>query len=241
LDLSCKEKIGQSDDNATETESENEVFEQHRFVLGPTPAQKKRLSPDEMDKILETVNFREQFSSLPEFKPGDSPTVVATTSPKVYIQSYARKRKRKISSSTDGLGSEASTPMSTSTPSCSSNQKFFGPDFNPELVYKVSDLEAESSSSPSAITSNLRKTLDHRRSLVMQLFQEHGLFPTNQATSSFQAKHAEVFPTKLCLQLKIREVRQKMMAASPSSSQPMTPVLIDNAGDNLHSAIVTSN
>ena len=91
LDLSCKEKISMSDDN-TETESENEVFEQlsHTFVLGPTPAQKKRLSPDEMDKILETVNFREKFSSLPEFKPGDSPTVVATTSPKVFIQSYAR-------------------------------------------------------------------------------------------------------------------------------------------------------
>lgn len=92
LDLSCKEKIGTSDDNNTETESENEVFEQ-RFVLGPTPAQKKRLSPDEMDKILETVNFREKFSSLPEFKPGDSPTVNAASaaSPKVFIQSYATR------------------------------------------------------------------------------------------------------------------------------------------------------
>ena len=84
IDLSCKEKITiNDDDNNTETESENEVF-----VLGPTPAQKKRLSPDEMDKILETVNFREQFTSLPEFKPGDSPTVVS--SPKIFIQSYSR-------------------------------------------------------------------------------------------------------------------------------------------------------
>ena len=143
--------------------------------------------------------------------------------------------------------------MSTSTP-CSS-QKFFGPDFNPDLVYKATAADLKmvvdfdgagvvgggaDSSSPSAMTSNLRKTLDHRRHLVMQLFQEQGLFPTNQATSSFQAKHAEIFPTKLCLQLKIREVRQKMMAASPSSSLPMTP--IDNAGDNSPSiAIVTSN
>jgi len=47
------------------------------------------MSPDEMDKILETVNFREKFSTLPEFKPGDSPTVVAS-SPKVFIQSYTR-------------------------------------------------------------------------------------------------------------------------------------------------------
>ena len=48
--------------------------------------------------------------------------------------SFKRKRKRKVSSSTDGLASDASTPMSTSTPS--SSQKFFGPDFNADLVYK---------------------------------------------------------------------------------------------------------
>ena len=95
---------------------------------------------------------------------------------------YFRKRKRKVSSSTDGLGSEASTPMS-STPI--SSQKFFGPDFSPELVYKASSIELDPAESPS-MSSNLRKTLDHRRSLVMQLFQEHGLFPTNQATSTFQ-------------------------------------------------------
>jgi len=225
-------------------------------VLGPTPAQQIKLrstgmSPDEMDKILETVNFREKFSTLPEFKPGDSPTVVAS-SPKVFIQSYTRKRKRKVSSSTDGLASDASTPMSTSTPS--SSQKFFGPDFNADLVYKSTgvvhshcggvgsggvELESVEPTSPSSITSSLRKTLDHRRHLVMMLFQEHGLFPTNQATSTFQAKHSDVFPTKLCLQLKIREVRQKMMAASPSSSQPMTP--IDNPGDNSPMAIASSN
>ena len=45
---------------------------------------------------------------------------------------------------------------------------------------------------------------------------EQGLFPSNQATASFQTKHVEVFPNKVCLQLKIREVRQKMMATSNS-------------------------
>ena len=92
-----------------------------------------------------------------------------------------------MSSSTDGLGSEASTPMSTSTPI--SSQKFFGPDFNPELVYKATSLDVDPLVESPNMTSNLRKTLDHRRSLVMQLFQEHGLFPTNQATSTFQVKH----------------------------------------------------
>jgi hypothetical protein len=116
LDLKCREKIIMSD-TETDHESENEVFEQKvtvtpvavaeankTFVLGPTPAQQKKasesdselmkrppqqMSPDDMDKILETVNFKEKFSSLPEFKPGDSPTVVAS-SPKVFIQSYTR-------------------------------------------------------------------------------------------------------------------------------------------------------
>lgn len=32
-----------------------------------------------------------------------------------------------------------------------------------------------------------------------------------QATVAFQTKHADIFPNKSCLQLKIREVRQKMM------------------------------
>ena len=56
----------------------------------------------------------------------------------------------------------------------------------------------------------------------MELFHEEGLFPSNQATASFQAKHVEVFPNKVCLQLKIREVRQKMMSTSNSCSTPTT-------------------
>ncbi|XP_052474594.1 protein capicua homolog isoform X2 [Carassius gibelio] len=65
--------------------------------------------------------------------------------------------------------------------------------------------------------SSLRRTLDQRRALVMQLFQEHGFFPSAQATAAFQARYADIFPTKVCLQLKIREVRQKIMqTAAPS-------------------------
>ncbi|OWK49958.1 Protein capicua [Lonchura striata] len=55
----------------------------------------------------------------------------------------------------------------------------------------------------------------------MQLFQEHGFFPSAQATAAFQARFADIFPTKLCLQLKIREVRQKIMqAATPTDPAP---------------------
>ena len=33
-------------------------------------------------------------------------------------------------------------------------------------------------------TASLRKTLDHRRQLVMQLFQDNGLFPSNQESTT---------------------------------------------------------
>lgn len=51
-----------------------------------------------------------------------------------------------------------------------------------------------------------------------------------QATAGFQSKHQDIFPTKVCLQLKIREVRQKMMAQSAAATKdfeeghgPLTP------------------
>lgn len=45
------------------------------------------------------------------------------------------------------------------------------------------------------------------------------LFPSpGQATAAFQARHMDTFPTKVCLQLKIREVRQKIMqTATPGT------------------------
>lgn len=42
---------------------------------------------------------------------------------------------------------------------------------------------------------------------------------TAQATAAFQTRYSDIFPTKLCLQLKIREVRQKIMqTAAPSDA-----------------------
>ena len=46
------------------------------------------------------------------------------------------------------------------------------------------------------------------------------LLPTAQATAAFQARYADIFPSKVCLQLKIREVRQKIMQAATPSEQP---------------------
>lgn len=137
-----------------------------KFVLAPTPAQlgkaRKKLNqnesenssngsnestsstskptePDAMDKVLQEVNFEEQFSQLPEFKPerrGNSanppPTTPLPISPNLtaaFVSSYRKKQKSTI----------AAPPHSAPiiiTPECStpdtrdSGNTFFGPNFN---------------------------------------------------------------------------------------------------------------
>eukprot|EP00092_Neocalanus_flemingeri_P026005 GFUD01028185.1.p1 GENE.GFUD01028185.1~~GFUD01028185.1.p1 ORF type:complete len:1977 (+),score=326.72 GFUD01028185.1:762-6692(+) len=207
---------------------------------------KKAIREDGMDKVLETVNFEEKFSSLPEYVPsvmGSPSRPSLPTSPHIFVQNY--RRKRKMSLTEDDLGSDASaTPRTPRTPqtamstpkSCAGNltgNTFFGPDFNPE-VFKATENSESTVSSPKTPSTaginsemkpaSLRRTLDSRRQLVMELFHEEGLFPSNQATASFQLKHADVFPSKVCLQLKIREVRQKMMATSSTCSTPTVPI-----------------
>lgn len=204
-------------DTDTDMESENEMGEV--FVLGPTPAQQQQEQNQHdiivhTDKVLETVNFRQKLSSLPEFQPDNSPGTQlpsVPSSPQIFIQSY-RKKKGKATEP----ASDSDTPTTASTP-VAGGHAFFGPDFNPDIVLKV-----ENNGTTAESPSSLRRTLDHRRQLVMELFQEQGLFPTSQATSSFQAKHVSLFPNKVCLQLKIREVRQKLMAMP--ASPPQTPV-----------------
>lgn len=81
--------------------------------------------------------------------------------------------------------------------------------------------------------SSSRRLLDQRRQLVMELFEKEGMFPTGAATSAFQHEHKDVFPSKQTLQLKIREVRQKMMALqspkTPSFATPPTPMSLPSA------------
>ena len=72
-----------------------------------------------------------------------------------------------------------------------------------------SDLRQPEPSSPTL--GSLKKPVDQRRSVVMQLFQHHGYFPSDSITTVFQQRHGDLFPTKAALQLKIREVRQKIM------------------------------
>ena len=62
----------------------------------------------------------------------------------------------------------------------------------------------------SPVTSN-RQILDKRRNFVMQLFELHGYYPPDNVTVNFQQMHRDIFPNKLSLQIKIREVRQNIM------------------------------
>lgn len=42
-----------------------------------------------------------------------------------------------------------------------------------------------------------RKVLEMRRNLVMQLFKEHGMFPSTQATIAFQVRRQDAIKTDL--------------------------------------------
>ena len=68
----------------------------------------------------------------------------------------------------------------------------------------------EGNLAPPTLTSN-RQILDKRRNLVMALFEQHGYYPPDNVTASFQQLHKDLFPLKWNLQVKIREVRQNIM------------------------------
>ncbi|XP_036450828.1 protein capicua homolog isoform X4 [Colossoma macropomum] len=185
---------------------------------------------DSVDKVLSEVYFEERFAELPEFRPEEvlpSPTLQSlATSPRAILGSYRRKRKNStdLDSSTEdpispkrksrrrsSCSSEPNTPKSAAK--CEGDIFTFDrPGTDGEDI--LGELEFDK-----VPYSSLRRTLDQRRALVMQLFQEHGFFPSAQATAAFQARYVDIFPTKVCLQLKIREVRQKIMqTAAPSES-----------------------
>lgn len=197
----------------------------------PPPLKK---TPDSHDKVLSETSFEERLAELPEFNPEEvlpSPTLQSlATSPRAILGSYRKKRRN--STDVDGAAEDPSSPRRKTRrlSSCSSEPstpksaaKCEGEIFTfdrpgPEGSVPLGD--------PDRVPySSLRRTLDQRRALVMQLFEEHGFFPSAQATASFQARYPDTFPTKVCLQLKIREVRQKIM-------QTATPGTLEYGGSS---------
>ncbi|XP_060516322.1 putative transcription factor capicua isoform X3 [Cylas formicarius] len=199
----------------------------------------KRNIEDGMDKVLDAVNFEKKFSSLPQFKPneGQSPSAISVPSPSLF--NYNKKRTPLTASShrmSMDEESETEVPTPLSLPKSASSGKpiignqFFGPDFSIENARELTEMgEGNSPRTPRTPGTSRdsekghRRTLEQRRLLVMQLFNEQSYFPTSQATSKFQAEHADIFPTKSSLQLKIREVRQKLMAQNNPPLTPLTP------------------
>uniref|UniRef100_A0A1A7YA83 Protein capicua homolog n=1 Tax=Iconisemion striatum TaxID=60296 RepID=A0A1A7YA83_9TELE len=196
----------------------------------PPPLKKTFDSVDKTGRVLSEVYFEERFAELPEFRPEEvlpSPTLQSlATSPRAILGSYRRKRKN--STDLDSATDEQTSPKRKSRrrSSCSSEPntpksaaKCEGDIFTFDRAATdgediLAELEFEK-----VPYSSLRRTLDQRRALVMQLFQEQGFFPSAQATAAFQTRYSDIFPTKVCLQLKIREVRQKIMqTATPSDS-----------------------
>ncbi|KAG7262560.1 hypothetical protein CRUP_030122 [Coryphaenoides rupestris] len=155
--------------------------------LPPPPAERESTSCSKKTKVLTGTYFEERFAELPEFRPEEvlpSPTLKSlATSPRRHPGELPQE--------------EAQLHRAAK---CEGNVFTFD---RPESDDVLGDLER--------VQSSLRRTLDQRRALVMQLFQEHGFFPSAQSTAAFQARYADTFPSKVCLQLKIREVRQKIM------------------------------
>ncbi|XP_005110787.2 protein capicua homolog [Aplysia californica] len=221
------------------------------MASSPRKAFFKKTKDDGMDQVLKEVEFEKIFHSLPKYKPEESAsTTPLAQSPRGIINVY--KQKNKISNLAKGEGqdgdgnkvsseSEAATPTPKTPKSARvDDRRFFGENFNLDLATtslsatgaKVFDFDGDTNSprTPKTPTPNspgtfsTRRILDQRRQLVMQLFDQHTLFPSNQATVAFQNKYSEIFPTKTCLQLKIREVRQKMMASVQNTPKtPTTP------------------
>ncbi|XP_038047938.1 protein capicua homolog [Patiria miniata] len=199
----------------------------------------KRNIDDGMERVLEEVNFEAQFKELPEYHPEDHAQDISAIplTPHAIVSSYRRKR-----TNSQGKGEDSGTdndPVSprlkspTRRPSSGSEPNTPGKRVTLEdTVFKFGDKivpgeelptpnrtpgpdeSEEFDFEPEKNSSTLRKILDNRRILVMQLFKTEGYFPSAAATSAFQTQHQDIFPTKSILQLKIREVRQKIMQHS---------------------------
>ncbi|XP_016047975.1 protein capicua homolog isoform X5 [Erinaceus europaeus] len=199
-----------------------------KVKVRPPPLKKTFDSVD--NRVLSEVDFEERFAELPEFRPEEvlpSPTLQSlATSPRAILGSYRKKRKN--STDLDSAPEDPTSPKRkirrrsscSSEPNTPKSAKCEGDIFTfdrtgTEGEDVLGELEYEK-----VPYSSLRRTLDQRRALVMQLFQDHGFFPSAQATAAFQARYADIFPSKVCLQLKIREVRQKIMQAATPTEQP---------------------
>lgn len=196
-------------------------------------------------------------------------TPLQSLSPHSFVQSY-RKKQRNSSALTPtpiskhGLTSPDTGCLTTGDINSANVQcgdKFFPPCFDVDEAVALMTSQMTTNSSKSSKTpstpksaaglnssdaSSTRRILDQRRHLVMQFFKEEGtFFPSQTATQDFQQRFRNVFPNKSTLQLKIREVRQKLNSkteSTPTSSTAQfintkdirTPTMTNNSSTSLN-------
>uniref|UniRef100_F1KQK3 Protein capicua n=1 Tax=Ascaris suum TaxID=6253 RepID=F1KQK3_ASCSU len=248
VDDSVNRNIHSEEKNKQKELSELRKTNECNEADGKTSSKKLfKRNDDSMDRVLNQVDFEKKFANLPAFTPDDphKGTASLPSTPSAVLRTILEKQKN-VGESERSECTPMLTPhtpkMTPKTPGIGSARResnassfFFGPNFNPAALHDPTKLSQDDNDvsypvySPrtpktpldgSTEKSASRKLLDHRRQLVMELLEEYGMFPSGQATSSFQSKHRQYFPNKQTLTLKIREVRQKMMATMQS---PLTP------------------
>ncbi|XP_071844026.1 uncharacterized protein [Apostichopus japonicus] len=202
-----------------------------------TPILKRNID-DGMEKVLEDVNFEAQFQKLPEYKPEEhiQDLKTKTFTPESIVSSYRRKRRNSMSrsemsdsdndpTSPKKLKSPLRRSSSSSEPGTPCRNRMMSEEavFQFERQPMASPGKGQDDDTDTELTdkgsSHSRKMLDQRRTLVMDLFQKGGYYPSDPATAAFQSQHQDIFPNKQCLQLKIREVRQKIMQHSQDGDE----------------------
>ncbi|KAK4473918.1 hypothetical protein MN116_003242 [Schistosoma mekongi] len=132
---------------------------------------------------------------------------------------------------TDSLNPRICIPSSQST---LNNQLSRNHPIAPNTHHKSSLNQKLSMMSPHVTETNVansKSILHIRRKLVLQLFQEYGLFPSIPTITHFQQRYASYFPSRQALQLKIREIRRRIMQADSSLFQKTTKNIYKHSND----------
>lgn len=183
----------------------------------------KRFIADGMEEVLSEVNFERQFAELPEYSPyhrqaregrltNNKRGVLTSNTPNADDPGSQSSMSQERSSS--GVSSSEESVhgaglRTTSMPSLDALAEVA------VLEHGLKDADREDKAEPGSPTlSPHKKPVDQRRAVILQLFHDHGYFPSDAVTTICQQRHTDLFQTKGTLQLKIREVRQKIMHKS---------------------------
>uniref|UniRef100_A0A914XXJ2 HMG box domain-containing protein n=1 Tax=Panagrolaimus superbus TaxID=310955 RepID=A0A914XXJ2_9BILA len=217
---------------SNDSRSENSGSDYDITVAPKSPYKKLfKRNDDSMDRVLTKVNFANKFANLPAFAPTRGGAMSLPTTPSALVRNWMIEKHQQPERAA------LPTPPKSAFVFPIRNESgsfFFGPNFNPtqEHVHAAifEDSDEASIYSPNTPRTPMgsekslnRRLLDQRRQLIVQLLKDHGLYPSADVIFQFQQAHINIFPNRQLLTLKIREVRQKIMADVQSPKLPPTP------------------